>query len=117
MSQKSATIRTFATTPLSGQTSRAMEHLLAATTGAGRAGMQPDKAHRSLPAGGHRPGPTEPERQAIGLHLAPAVNALIAEALARSGATREDIRQEKLRRKGEPLAAAAVQEGPRGPEG
>ena len=46
------------------------------------------------------PDPTEPERQAIGLHLAPAVNALIAEALARSGATREDIRQEKLRRRG-----------------
>ena len=51
--------------------------------------------------GGHplrwrSPDPTEPERQAIGVHLASAVNALIAEALARSRATREDTRQEKL---------------------
>ena len=33
------------------------------------------------------------------LHLVSAVNALIAEALARSGATREDIRQERTRRR------------------
>lgn len=37
------------------------------------------------------PDPTGPERQAIGLHLVPTVNMLIEEALARSGATREDL--------------------------
>ena len=38
---------------------------------------------------------SEPEREAIGRHLAPAVNALINEALAKSGATRDDIQQER----------------------
>ena len=33
------------------------------------------------------------------LHLAPAVGALVTEALARSGATREELQQERNRRK------------------
>ena len=45
------------------------------------------------------PDPTEAERQAMTLHLAPAVNALVTEALARSGATREELRQERNRRR------------------
>ena len=45
------------------------------------------------------PEPTEPERMAIRLHIVPTVNALIAEALGRSGATRDDIRQERIRRR------------------
>lgn len=34
---------------------------------------------------------TEPEEEAVGRHLAPAVNMLIEEALARAGGTREDL--------------------------
>ena len=79
---------------------RAMEHLLAATTEPDGQGCSLTRFTEACRRGGIVPDPTEPERQAIGLHLAPAVNALIAEALARSGATREDIRQEKLRRRG-----------------
>ena len=44
------------------------------------------------------PDPTKSEWQALTLYLAPAVNALIDEALVRSGGTREDIREERNRR-------------------
>ena len=77
-----------------------MAHLLAATTEPDGQGCSLTRFTEAYRRGDIIPDPTEPERQAIGLHLAPAVNALIAEALARSGATREDIRQEKLRRRG-----------------
>ena len=50
--------------------------------------------------GGVVPDPTEAERQAMTLHLAPAVNALVVEALARSGATRGELQQERNRRRG-----------------
>ena len=79
---------------------KAMEHLLAATTEPDGQGCSLTRFTEACRRGDIIPDPTEPERQAIGLHLAPAVNTLIAEALARSGATREDIRQEKLRRRG-----------------
>ena len=45
------------------------------------------------------PDPTEQERQSLSLYLVPAVNALIDEALARSGATREDLQRELNRRR------------------
>ena len=85
--------------------------------GAGRAGVQPDKVHRSLPAGGHRPGPhgtgTTSHRPPLG-----------------AGSQRPDSRGAgpvwgnqgrhtagKTSPQGDPLAAAAVQECPRGPGG
>jgi len=67
------------------QGAEAMDNLLAATGG-------PDGSRCSLTkfTGGWRrgdlaPDPTEAERQAMTLHLAPAVGALVTEALARSG--------------------------------
>ena len=45
------------------------------------------------------PDPTEQEQQAIGVYLVPAVNVLINEALTRAGATREDLREERIRRR------------------
>ena len=44
--------------------------------------------------------PTEQEREAISLYLVPAVNALIDEALLRSGASIDDLQQERNRRRG-----------------
>lgn len=46
------------------------------------------------------PGPTEAEFQAMTLYLAPAVKALVTEALSRSGATKENMEQERNRRRG-----------------
>lgn len=50
--------------------------------------------------GGVVPDPTEAEWEAMTLHLAPAVGALVTEALARAGTTREELRQERNRRRG-----------------
>ena len=78
----------------------AMESLLAAT-------MDPDgrcsltRFTEAWRRGGVVPDPTEAEWQAMTLHLAPAVGALVTEALARSGASREELRQEQDRRRGQ----------------
>ena len=78
---------------------RAMEALLASTREANGEGCSLTRLSEAYRRGDIIPDPTEPERRAMRLHLVPAVNALIAEALARSGATREDIRQERTRRR------------------
>ena len=77
----------------------AMEELLKATTG-------PDGCRCRLIdiSEAHRRGDIEPdlsdsELEAVKRYLLPAVNALITEALARCGATREDIHQERIRRR------------------
>ena len=77
----------------------AVENLLAAT-------MEPEggcslaRFTEAWRRGGVVPDPTEAERQALTLRLAPAANALVAEALARAGATRDDMEQERNRRRG-----------------
>ena len=88
------------TGPITGEKgSEALENLLAAT------GV-PDGSRCSLTRfteawrrGAIVPDPTETEWQALTLHLAPAVGALVTEALARSGATRKGLQQERNRRK------------------
>ena len=78
---------------------KAMEELLRATT-------EPDGRRCRLTeiSEAHRRGDIEPDLsdsdlEAVERYLLPAVNALITEALARCGATREHIEQEKLRRR------------------
>ena len=67
--------------------------------GTGRERVQPDQVHGGLAAGGVVPDPTEAEWQAMTLYLAPAIGALVTEALDRSGATREELQQERDRRR------------------
>ena len=77
---------------------RAVENLLAAT-------MEPEgrcsltRFTEAWRRGTIVPDPTEAERQAMTRHLAPAVGALVAEALARSGATREELQRERVLRR------------------
>lgn len=77
-----------------------MEALLTATAGPGGQGSSLTRLSEAYRRGDIVPDPAEPEWQAIRLHLVPAVNVLITEALARAGATREDLRQERARRRG-----------------
>ena len=78
---------------------RAMEKLLKGTT-------EPDgrrccltEFSEAFRRGDVMPKLTDPEQEAVRRHLLPAVNMLIAEALARSGGTREDIQEERQRRR------------------
>ena len=75
--------------------SQAMESLLAATTGPDGLGCSLaafTEAHlRDEPA----PELSEREWEAVRFHLPTAVGSLIAEALARSGAAKEDLRRER----------------------
>ena len=76
----------------------AVESLLGATIGPeGRCSLT--RFTEAWRRGGIVPDPMEAEWQAMTLHLAPAVEALITEALARSGATREELQQERNRRR------------------
>ena len=75
----------------------AMESLLAATKGPD-GGCSLTRFTEAWRRGGIVPDPTEAEWQAMNLHLAPAVGALVTEALARSGATRDDVEKERNRR-------------------
>ena len=78
----------------------AVESLLAATLGPDGSGCSLTRFTEAWRRGDIAPDATETEWQAMALHLAPAVGALVTEALARSGATREDLQQERNRRKG-----------------
>ena len=77
----------------------AVESLLAATMGP-EGGCSLTRFTEAWRRGGVVPDPTEAEWQAMTRHLAPAVRALVTEALARAGATREELRQERNRRRG-----------------
>ena len=79
---------------------KAMENLLAATAELDGQGCSLTRLTEAFRRGSIVPNPTEQEIRAISLHLMPAVNVLIDEALARSGATREDLQQERTRRGG-----------------
>ena len=76
---------------------RAMESLLSGTAGPDGRGCRLTAFSEAFRRGDLMPRLTGPEREAVGRHLAPAVNMLITEALARSGGTREVIRQERYR--------------------
>ena len=78
---------------------RAMEELLRATTepDGGRCRLTDlSEAHRR---GDILPDLSDSDLEAVKRYLVPAVNALITEALVRCRATREDIHQERLRRR------------------
>ena len=78
---------------------KAMEELLKATTepDGRRCGLT--ELSEAFRRGDVMPDLSDSELEATKNHLLPAVNALIAEALARCGATKDDIQQEKLRRR------------------
>ena len=78
----------------------AVENLLAATKDPDGSGCSLTRFAEAWRRGGIVPDPTEAERQAMTLHLAPTIGALVREALARSGATKEDLGQERNRRMG-----------------
>ena len=77
---------------------RAMEELLTATTSPDGQGCRLTAFSEAFRRGDLMPELSEPEQEAVGRHLVPSVNALITEALARTGGTREDIPQERHRR-------------------
>ena len=77
----------------------AVENLLAATMDPDGTGCSLTRFTEAWRRGNIVPDPTETERQAMTLHLAPAVGALVTEALAWSGATREELQQERNRRR------------------
>ena len=77
----------------------AVEKLLTATMGPDGRGCSLTRSTEAWRRGEIVPDPTEAERQAMALHLVPAVNALVTEALVRSGATREELQQELKRRR------------------
>ena len=81
---------------------RAMEQLLSATAEPDGQGCRLTAFSEAFRRGDLMPKLSEPEQQAVARHLAPAVNALIAEALVRSGGTREDIQRERHRRGSRP---------------
>ena len=78
----------------------AMENLLAATMGPDGSGCSLTRFTEARRREDFAPDPTEAKWQAMNLHLALAVGALVTEALARSGATWEELQQERNRRKG-----------------
>ena len=76
---------------------RAMEELLRTTAPHGQ-GCRLTKLSEAFRQGDIIPDLSDSELEAVTRYLLPAVNALITEALARCGATREHIDQERLRR-------------------
>ena len=77
------------------QGAREMEELLSGTAEPDGPGCRLTAFSEAFRRGDLMPELSGPEQEAVGRHLAPAVNMLITEALARSGGTREDIRQER----------------------
>ena len=75
---------------------RAMEELLSGTAEPDGQACRLTEFSEAFRRGDLMPRLTGPEREAVGRHLAAAVNMLIAEALTRPGGTREDIRQEGI---------------------
>ena len=78
---------------------RAIEELLRATSGPDGNRCRLTELSEAQRRGDLAPDLSDSELEAVKHHLYPAVNALITEALARCGATREDIHQERLRRR------------------
>ena len=78
---------------------RAMEELLKGTAGPDGQWCRLTEFSEAFRRGDLMPKLTEPEQEAMRRHLLPAVNVLIEEALARSGGTREDIQEERQRRR------------------
>ena len=81
------------------QGQKAMGNVLAVTKGPVGKGFSPSGFTGGLAMGDFSLESTEADCQAMNLHLDPVVGALIAEELARSAATREDMEQCKRRRK------------------
>ncbi len=77
---------------------RAMEELLSATAEPDGQGCRLTAFSEAYRRDERMPKLSEPQQEAVGCYLSPAVNMLITEALARSGGAREDIRQERQRR-------------------
>ena len=89
------------TRPIAGREgAEAIEALLEATRGPDGHECTLTRFTEAYRRGNVVPDPTEQEQEALSLYLVPAVNTLIDEALARSGATREDLQQERNRRRG-----------------
>ena len=78
---------------------QSMEALLAATEEEDRTRCTLTQFTEAFRRGDIVPDPTAQEQEALSLYLVPAVNALIDEALARSGATREYLQRELNRRR------------------
>ena len=78
---------------------KAMEELLKATTepDGRRCGLT--ELSEAFRRGEIIPDLSDSELEAVIRYMPPAVNALITEALARCGATRDDLQQERLRRR------------------
>ena len=76
---------------------REMEELLRGATGADGQRCRLTDFSEAFRRGDVMPKITEPEQEAVRRHLVPVVNMLIAEALARSGGTREDMEEAKQR--------------------
>ena len=72
-----------------------MENLLAATTGPDGSGCSLTAFSEAYRRGTEYPGMSDEELEAVKRWIRPTVDALITEALARSGAAREDLRREK----------------------
>ena len=72
---------------------RAMENPLAATTGPDGTGCRLTAFSDAYRKGTDYPGMSDEELEAVKRWARPAIGALITEALARSGATREDLRR------------------------
>ena len=78
---------------------RAMEELLKGTAGSDGQRCRLTELSEAFRRGDLMPKLNEPEQDAVRRHLLPAVNMLIEEALARSGGNREDIQEERQRRR------------------
>ena len=78
---------------------RAMEELLSATPGPDGRGCCFTGFSEAYRRDDLMLEPSDVEWEAVDRHLAPAVSALITEALARSGGAREDMQRERQRRR------------------
>ena len=78
---------------------RAMEELLRATADSDGRRCRLTELSEVFRRGDIEPDLSDSDLEAVKRYLLPAVNALITEALARCGATRDDIQQERLRRR------------------
>ncbi len=76
---------------------RAMEELLRGTAGPDGLGCRLTEFSEAFRRGDVMPTLTGPEQEAVARHLAPAVNMLVEEALARARATREELEEAKHR--------------------
>ena len=79
---------------------RTMEELLRATVEPDGRGCRLTALSEAQRRGDLAPDLSDSELEAVKRHLLPAVNSLITEALARCGATREDLHRERRRRRG-----------------